>query len=98
MDKLRQELRKVSKHLESKESGTKKDKNVCLTPLDETVLRDMLFSIRDLISSLITASEEASASNTILLAKVATLEDRSRKTEDMADHNHQRSLKGKFII
>ena len=87
-------MSKLTKKLDNTK-GAKKDQdkeNIPLSLIPE--VREMLSSIGVIISQLISASEESKLSED----KVSNLESRLRIQEDVSDHHHQRSLRGKFFV
>ena len=94
MEKLITDVSKLSKRLDktkgSVQAGTK-----ALVPLElEPDVRDILSSLRDTISALISLSAE----NKVLSTSVKDLSSKVRALEDSNEFHHQRSLRGKFFI
>ena len=94
MEKLAKELQKVAKRLDTN-SGSKADKTRAQEPLQlDSEVRDILLTLRESISALISLSEEAKET----AEEVSHLKGRLRVQEDYSEHHHQRSLRGKFFV
>ena len=98
MEDLKVQLSDIVKRLDINK-GSKKDKDSASTDLIiETDIRNILLQLSEMISSLFQSSEQTNVSNALIHDKVSNLESKLRIQDDVSDHHHQRSLRGKFFV
>ena len=91
MENLKKELMKVIKELPKKAGKGKNKEQKDLEPNELRGIMENLTKSLELVQKILDMGEDS-------CPKVTAIEEKLKRMEDAADHHHQRSLRGKFVI